>query len=311
MEGLTAILSGFLLIMGTLFLPETYAPVLLRRRAAKLEKATGKIYRSKYESKGKVALGKLFRVALSRPWFLLFREPIVFILSVYMAIIYGTLYMLFSAYPVVYQQYRGWSQGQGGLAFIGVAIGMLTASALTVPDNNIRYRKVARQFNGFAPPEERLPPVMLGGLLLPIGLFWFSWTNGPDIPWPASVAAGIPFGAGMVFVFLAIMNYLIDAYLIYAASVLAANSVMRSLFGCVFPLFTNQMYNKLGIHWASSIPAFLALACAPFPFLFYRYGARIRSWTKFGAEAMEFAKKMQSRNAQNKEAPPEKEKQAQ
>ena len=156
---------------------------------------------------------------------------------------------------------------------------------------------------------------MLGGLLLPIGLFWFAWTNGPDVPWPASVAAGIPFGSGMafgsgmVFVFLSIMNYLIDSYLMYAASVLAANSVLRSLFGSVFPLFTNQMYNNLGIYWASSILAFLALACAPFPFLFYRYGARIRSWTKFGAEAMEIAKKMQSRNAP-KELPPDKKEQS-
>ncbi|KAI4151228.1 MAG: hypothetical protein LQ340_003613, partial [Diploschistes diacapsis] len=72
------------------------------------------------------------------------------------------------------------------------------------------------------------------------------------------------------------MNYLIDAYTIYAASVLAANSVLRSLFGFAFPLFTNQMYTRLGIHWASSVPAFLALACVPAPFLFYRYGGAIR-----------------------------------
>lgn len=81
------------------------------------------------------------------------------------------------------------------------------------------------------------------------------------------------------------MNYLIDAYTIYAASVLAANSVLRSLFGAAFPLFTTQMYNKLGIHWASSIPAFLALACVPFPFLFYKYGEKIREKCKYAAEA--------------------------
>lgn len=89
----------------------------------------------------------------------------------------------------------------------------------------------------------------------------------------------------MVLVFLAIMNYLIDAYTIYAASVLAANSVLRSLFGATFPLFTTQMYNNLGIHWASSIPAFLALACVPFPFLFYKYGEKIRAKCKYAAEA--------------------------
>jgi hypothetical protein len=45
------------------------------------------------------------------------------------------------------------------------------------------------------------------------------------------------------------------------------------------------MYQNLGIHWASSIPAFLALMCVPFPFLFYKYGRPIRMRCKFAAEA--------------------------
>lgn len=80
----------------------------------------------------------------------------------------------------------------------------------------------------------------------------------------ASIVAGIPFGFGMVLVFLGVMNYLIDAYTIFAASVLAANAVLRSLFGFAFPLFTTQMYQNLGLHWAGSVPGFLALICVPF-----------------------------------------------
>lgn len=63
----------------------------------------------------------------------------------------------------------------------------------------------------------------------------------------ASIAAGVPFGFGTVLIFLGIMNYLIDAYTIFAASVLAANSVLRSLFGAIFPLFTSYMYAGLGM----------------------------------------------------------------
>ena len=84
-----------------------------------------------------------------------------------------------------------------------------------------------------------------------------------------------------------IFNYLVDTYTIYAASVLAANSVLRSLFGFAFPLFATYMYENLGIHWASSIPAFLALACVPAPFLFYKYGPRIRRGQKYSREAEE------------------------
>lgn len=90
------------------------------------------------------------------------------------------------------------------------------------------------------------------------------------------------------------MNYLIDAYTIFAASVLAANAVLRSCFGFAFPLFTTQMYNGLGIHWGSSIPAFLSLACVPFPFLFWKYGPAIRERCKYAREAAEFMKKMQN-----------------
>lgn len=241
-EGVCAIFTGVLWILGALTIPETYAPVILRRRAAKLSAITGKVYKSRIEvDKGPKKLSAEFKTALSRPWILLFREPIVLLLSVYMAIIYGTLYMMFAAFPIVYQENRGWSAGIGGLAFIGIAVGMLIAVVGTIPDNK-RYMRIAAKNNGIAPPEARLPPAMLGSIFLPLGLFWFAWTNYPSIHWSVSIIGSAPFGFGMVLVFLSIMNYLIDAYTIYAASVLAANSVLRSLFGAIFPLFTTYMY---------------------------------------------------------------------
>lgn len=88
-----ALFSGTLTVVGFLLIPETYASVLLKRRAAALTKATGKEYRIKSEAKEKQELGPLFKTALSRPWKLLFREPIVFLLSLYLAIVYGTLYV--------------------------------------------------------------------------------------------------------------------------------------------------------------------------------------------------------------------------
>ncbi|KAG9854915.1 MFS general substrate transporter, partial [Aureobasidium melanogenum] len=296
-EGVMAIFTGVLWIIGTLLIPETYPPVLLRKRAAKMSKMTGKVYRSKGDvDQGPTTFSKVFKTSLLRPWVLLFREPIVLLLSIYMAIIYGTLYMLFAAFPIVYQENRGWSPGIGGLAFLGVAVGMIGAVIYSIWDNK-RYVKVSDAHDGFAPPEARLPPCILGGILLPVGLFWFAWTNSPSIQFMASIAAGVPFGFGMVLVFLGIMNYLIDSYTIFAASVLAANSVLRSLFGAAFPLFTTYMYNNLGIHWASSIPAFLALLCVPMPFLFYKYGPQVREKCKFAKQSMDFMRNMQKQMA--------------
>lgn len=307
-EGLLAAFSGVVWLMVLILLPETYAPVLLRRRAEKLSQLSGQLYRSKFDiERGNIRLPKMLSTALSRPWILLFKEPIVLLFTIYLSIVYGTLYMLFAAYPIVYQEVRGWSQGIGGLAFIGVLVGMMAAVIYTIPDN-MRYAKKCGETTGRLDPEVRLPPSMIGGIALPVGLFWFAWTNYPSIHWMASVAAGAPFGFGMVLVFLSIFNYLIDSYTIFAASVLAANSMLRSLFGAAFPLFTTYMYHDLGIHWASSIPAFLSLACVPFPFIFYKYGARIRKRCKYAAEADAFMQRLteQQEPAPQHEDPKEK-----
>ncbi|KAH8621937.1 Major facilitator superfamily [Alternaria alternata] len=208
-----AIFSGVLWLIYTLLIPETYALVLLRKRAAALLKRTGQVYKSKSDvEQGTKSIGTAFKTALIRPWLLLFREPIVLLLSLYMTVVYGTLYMLFGAFPIVYQQ--------------GRAVGMILATSYSIWDNK-RYNKVADASpGGIAPLEARLPPAILGLIVMPIGLFWFAWTNGPSIHWIVSIIASVPFGFSIVLVFLLIMNYLIDAYLIYAASALAANLVL-------------------------------------------------------------------------------------
>jgi multidrug resistance protein len=284
-EKVMAIFVGVLLIFGVLTIPETYSPVILGRRARTLEKCAGVRYISMVEAReGKVEPAVALKRAFGRPWIFLFREPIVLLLSVYMAIIYGTLFMFFSAFPIVYQQVRGWSQGVGGLAFSGIAAGIILGLLYNILDNR-RYNRVQRQNRGIAPPEARLPPAMVASVCLPVGMLTFAWTNYPTIHWSIGIICTSLFGFGMMLAFMALMNYLIDAYTIYAATVLAANTVLRSLFGAIFPMFTKSMYDRLGIHWASSIPGFLSLACLPVPFLFYRHGDKIRKFGKYSVRA--------------------------
>lgn len=198
--------------------------------------------------------------------------------------------MLFAAMPIVYQEHRGWSEGKGGLSFLGITLGIVFASITVIPIY-FNYRNKTTAAKGRLAPEERLPSAMFGAISLTVGLFWFAWTIQPSIHWMASIAAGVPLGYGMVMVFLPVLNYLIDSYTIYAASVLAGNVAMRSLFGAAFPLFTGSMYGNLGINWASSIPAFLSLVCVPMPFLFYRYGERIRRRCHYSAISEAFMEK--------------------
>ena len=195
-----AIFTGTLWIAGSLLIPETYPPVIQRRRAEKLSKMTGKVYQSRGDvEQGPTTFAHVFKTSLSRPWVLLLKEPIVLLLSIYMAIVYGTLYMLFAAYPIVYQMSRGWSEGIGGLPFLGVAVGMLVAVAYSAVDNKVRYFRLDEKYKGFAPPETRVPPMvrislseplhlnvnytdhssldyqMVGGVSATIGLFWYDF----------------------------------------------------------------------------------------------------------------------------------------
>lgn len=163
------------------------------------------------------------------------------ILTIYIAVIYGILYLNFAAYPIVFQRGHGWNTGIGGLAFLGILVGTVISVIISVFYINPHYVKVAKRKGGKADPEDRLPPATWGGGLIVIGLTGFAATDAPNVHWIAPILFGIPFGVGVIVTFLAILNYLIESYLIYAASVLAANSVLRSLFGAAFPLFTTQM----------------------------------------------------------------------
>ncbi len=149
--------------------------------------------------------------------------------------------MMFPAFPIVFELGRGWGPGMSGLAFVGITVGTLAAMAHSIYDSK-RYSEVSKAHGGAAPPESRLPLALIGSVLLPIGLFWFAWTNGPEIHWIVPIIGSAFFAMGLVLLFLSLINYLIDSYVLYAASAMAANMVLRSLFGTAFPLFANCEY---------------------------------------------------------------------
>ena len=130
-------------------------------------------------------------------------------------------------------------------------------------------------------PEQRLPPMIVGAILLPIGLFWFAWTSSPHISWVPQVIASGFLGLGLVVPFWQGINYIIDCYGFYSNSAISVNTVIRSIAGAAFPLFAPAMYHKLGVGWATSLLGFFCAAFAPVPILFYIYGSRIRAKSRF------------------------------
>lgn len=176
-EAVCALFIALVWVLGIILVPETYGPILLRRKAKRLSKDTGHTYISILDANGHTTTAtQVFKRTLARPWVLLFREPIVLLASIYLSIIYGTIYMFLGAFSIVYEEQRGWNAGISGLAFLGLAVGEIAGLAYTIPDN-IRYQKLGKQ----AKPESRLPPAMVGAFALPIGMFAFAWTNGISI----------------------------------------------------------------------------------------------------------------------------------
>ncbi|KAK9472958.1 major facilitator superfamily domain-containing protein [Dipodascopsis tothii] len=271
---------GTMLVLITFAVPETFAPVLLKRRAIARRKDTGDDrYYAPIERMNRSVLGTV-AFSCRRPFELLVRDMMVFCLCLYTSILLGTMYLFFEAFPLVFINNHGFSSMHTGMTFLGLLVGMIMGMS-TEPLWKRQYNKLSRLRNDQGKPEYRLPQAMVGGPFVTIAIFWFAFTQYKSVPWIVPILSGVPFGFGMLLVFSGVFTYLVEAYRPFSASALAANGFMRSSFAAAFPLFSIQMYNKLGYTWASALLGFLSLGCLPFPFLFYKYGERLRARSKF------------------------------
>ncbi|KAI9930459.1 Citrinin biosynthesis cluster MFS transporter mrr1 [Aspergillus wentii] len=278
---ITLIASSFFGLIALVIVPETYGPVLLQRRAARLRRETRNWAYHSFLDEHRPTASDIVWKYLLRPIQMLFLEPILLLITLYLALVYGILYLFFEAYPVSFQEVRGWTnEGIAGLPFVGILVGVFCGVALIIWQTKTRFaRKLAK--HGKVVPEERLVPMMIASVLLPIGLFWFGWTSDPSISWVPQVIAGIPIGMGILVIFMQGLNYIIDCYMMFANSAIAANTLVRSSLGGSFPLFAVQMYHKLGVDWASSLLGFITVAMIPIPVAFFFYGSKIRAMSKF------------------------------
>ncbi|KAJ5528821.1 hypothetical protein N7527_002214 [Penicillium freii] len=264
-----------------LFLKETYAPAVLVEKAAILRRQTHNWGIRARQEEIELDWGELITNNFSRPFRMLFTEPIVFLISVWMSFVYGLMYALLSAYPVVFQGIHGMNLGVGSLPFIGLIIGEVLAGAYILWDQRAYSKKLAA-YNNIPIPEWRLPPAILGGVCFCVGLFWYGWTGWTkSIHWMAPTASGVITGFGIYVIFLQCFNYLIDSYLTFAASVFAANTIIRSAVGAAFPLFSKQMFQNLGVQWAGTLLGCLALIMIPIPLVFIKWGPALRKKSKF------------------------------
>ncbi|CCE92155.1 spermine transporter TDEL_0D05710 [Torulaspora delbrueckii] len=255
------------------FIPETYAPVILKRRAIKLRKETGnpKIM-TEQEAQG-VSFNEMMKTCLLRPLYFAVTEPVLDATCFYVCLIYSLLYAFFFAYPVIFSELYGYKDNLCGLMFIPIMIGALMALATTFWCES-KYLQLIKTRK--PTPEDRLLGAMIGAPFAAIALWILGATSYKHIIWVGPASSGIAFGYGMVLIYYSLNNYIIDCYVQFASSALATKVFLRSAGGAAFPLFTTQMYHKLGLQWASWLLAFIATAMIALPFGFYRWGKGLR-----------------------------------
>ncbi|KAJ5729710.1 uncharacterized protein N7483_004218 [Penicillium malachiteum] len=237
---ITAIMAFFFSSIGYFIIPETFEATLLTQRAQRRRAETGN-WSLHAKAEEKVVNPKDIATRyLLRPFVMLAQEPILILITLYMGFIYGFLYLCFEAYPIAFQEHRGWNDGVGALPFVGIACGVFIGCGIIIAFSLTRYRNIIRR-TGSVNPEERLIPMMIGGILLPAGMFWFGWTSSPHIIWVPEALAGVLLGAGVLLIFLQGLNYIIDVYTVHANSAIAANTFFRSWLGAGFPIFANAM----------------------------------------------------------------------
>jgi len=278
---ITLIWSMFMLFVIAVFLDESYVPLLLSRKAKKIRYETKNwAVRSKMDE-NPLTLERILTVYVTRPIKMLATEPVLLLLTIYTSLVYGILYLLFGAVPIEMSEKRGIIAGVSSLPFIAVFVGAFAGACIVwsfVP----RYNRKMHEQKAVAVPEERMIPMMIGAIIFPVGIFWFGWTDVDYVSsvWP-SIIALVFIGCGILLLFMQAINYIIDAFLIHANSAIAGNTIVRSLFGAGFPLFTVAMFHTLGVQWASTLLGCLALLLVPVPFLFYKYGKTLRHRSKF------------------------------
>lgn len=260
---------------------ESYEPVLLQRKAAKIRFETKNWAIHAPADENQINMKEIIQRYLFRPFIMMALEPILILITFYMSFIYGLIYLFFEAYPIAFEETRGWNEGVAALPFLGITIGVIVGVVIIVYASNTRFKRKMIANGGKPIPEERLIPMIAGAFFLPIGLFWFAWTSNPHISWVPQVIAGIPIGAGVLLIFLQGLSYIIDVYLMHANSAIAANTLVRSMAGAGFPLFATAMYHKLGVDWATSLLGFLTVAFLPVPILFYIYGKKLRGLSRY------------------------------
>ncbi|SPO24075.1 related to FLR1 - Putative H+ antiporter involved in multidrug resistance [Ustilago trichophora] len=281
---LLTILSGATTIVLALFLPETFEGYILLQRAKRLRHLTGNPnLRAQSElDQQATTVAALTKEALLRP-LTISLEPVVFFTSLYLGIAYACFYLFFESFPIVFTEMHHFNLGESGLPFLGLAVsGVVTLIGyLWYLKSYFNPRFLEKEARGIIIPEDRLSIALFASFFVPVSLFGFGWTSREDIHWIVPIIFSAFLQPGVFLLFQSLLVYLPMSYPKYAASVLAANDLIRSTIAAAFPLFGHGMFKNLGVGIGCSVlGAIFCVLIVPLWGL-QRYGHVLRRHSKY------------------------------
>ncbi|RPD59300.1 MFS polyamine transporter [Lentinus tigrinus ALCF2SS1-7] len=270
----TSIAAGVIQIVGIFTLKESFGPVLLDRKAKKIRanldaENSGEVRTMFQKTAKKRNYRHFFFVSICRPFILSVQEPIVQLFGLYLAFVYGIIYLVLTTIPEIYTNIYHNTPGIVGLHYIGLGIGLFVCSQINSRLSDVIYKKLKERNGGVGEPEHRLRLLVAG------------WGAQERTHWIVPDIGFALIGGGMVLSFQGMMMYIVEAFTMYAASALAAVSFLRSIAAFGFPLFAPAMYNRLGYGVANTILAAIAFVIGvPAILGLYTYGKKIRGMSK-------------------------------
>jgi multidrug resistance protein len=316
------ITCGLLVTAVTVFFKETRGSILLSSKAATLNKwmevrensgyigfemppspnsenTSSQRIRWKVKSdEERESLSKMIGISVYRPFHLLTTEPVVFFFSLWVSFAWAVLYLTFGSIPLVFGRSQSFSLEQSGAVFAAMCIGASLSTVLSIYQDHLlaiylkhssqnpeKQSKFIKSLD-LTSPEARLYFACVESALLPIGLFWFGWTQFSSIPWIVPTLSIGCATMGIYSIYLATFNYLADTYHRYASSALAAQSFCRNMLGGIFPLVTTALFNNLTFQGAASLLGGIGTLLTIVPWVLVLYGPKIRARSKFAREIM-------------------------
>ncbi|RDW74979.1 hypothetical protein BP6252_06121 [Coleophoma cylindrospora] len=272
-----SIFDGTLIIYALIMFHEPYGPQILSQKAKAMNKQGDQKYTTEHD-RAAPTISQQLSMGLSRPARLLATQPILQLMSLYLAYNFGILYIVLSTFATLWTERYHQPVSVSGLHYLALVIGYTIAAQVGGKVTDRVWAHLQKKAEGHAVPEYRVPLMIPGAVLIPIGLFWYGWAAEARILWIVPDIGIMVFGCGIILGTQAMQAYVLDSYPRYTASAVAGAQLPRGFAAFAFPIFAPKMYSTLGYGWGNGLLAFTFMAIGiPAPILLWKFGAQLRA----------------------------------